>query len=384
MNPATREYIRQKFAAYYSHAPVFVPPSLRQREWGFIFFDETSKVQMRRHMAFQSREEVASYVRVTVPRHMFFSTAYYEFPSAPTMNDKIWAGADLIFDLDADHIVQNVPYDAMLSRVKDETLKLIDMLTDELGFSKRSMSLVFSGGRGYHIHIRDLEIREWGSSQRRELVDYVCGIGIDPLCMLAGHEGGGNGWPVRYRDSLREELQFIRDKGIKDGVKYLSSLQGVGEGSARSLVEEIDSVIASVDDLSSPVLLMKNNAFRAITGGEYEPLKRRILSKAALTDEPVTTDVKRLIRAPGSLHGGSGFRVTELASVADLESFDPLVDAVVADFDRNMVSVECLFSLTMPMMGQVYTIEKGVNRVPDAMAVFLCCRGMGEIMALDG
>ncbi len=69
----------------------------------------------------------------------------------------------------------------MLARVKDETLKLVDMLTDELGFSTKSMSLVFSGGRGYHIHVRDLEIREWGGSpERRELVDYVCGIGIDP------------------------------------------------------------------------------------------------------------------------------------------------------------------------------------------------------------
>ncbi|WFN34795.1 DNA primase small subunit PriS [Methanogenium sp. S4BF] len=382
MNPATREYIRQKFADYYSHAPVFVPPSLRQREWGFISFDETSKVQMRRHMAFQSREELASYVRVTVPRHMYFSTAYYELPSAPTMNDKIWAGADLIFDLDADHIVQKVSYDTMLSRVKDETLKLVDMLTDELGFSKRSMSLVFSGGRGYHIHIRDLEIREWGSSQRRELVDYVCGIGIDPAFMLTSHEGRGGGWPARYRGSLREELQCIRDMGMGDGVKYLSSLRGVGEGSARSLYAEIDAVIASVDDLSSQVFLMKNNAFRALIGDDYDPLKRRILSKAALTDEPVTTDVKRLIRAPRSLHGGSGFRVTELASVADLESFDPLVDAVV-DFGGNMVSVECPFSLTMPMMGQVHTIEKGVNRVPDEMAVFLCCRGIGEITAPD-
>jgi DNA primase small subunit len=382
MNPATREYIRQKFAAYYSHAPVFVPPSLRQREWGFIFFDETSKVQMRRHMAFQSREELASYVRVTVPRHMYFSTAYYELPSAPTMGDKVWAGADLIFDLDADHIVQKVSYETMLSRVKDETLKLIDMLTDELGFSKKSLSLVFSGGRGYHIHVRDLEIREWGSSQRRELVDYVCGIGIDPGFMLSSHEGGAGGWPVRYRGSLREELQGIRDMGTKDGVKYLSSLRGVGKGSAQSFFEGIDTVIASADELSSDVYFMKNNALQALTGDEYEPLKQRIRSKAALTDEPVTTDIKRLIRAPGSLHGGSGFRVTELASAADLESFDPLIDAVV-DFGGNMVSVECPFPLTMPMMGEVYTIEKGVNRVPDELAVFLCCRGIGEITAPD-
>lgn len=170
--------------------------------------------------------------------------------------------------------------------------------------------------------------------------------------------------------------------GAHDGVKYLSSLRGVGEGSARSLFDEIDAVIASVNDLSSQVVLMKNNALRALTGEDYEPMKQLLRSQAALTDEPVTTDIKRLIRAPGSLHGGSGFRVTELASVADLERFDPLVDAVV-DFGGNMVSVECPFPLTMPMMGQEYTIEKGVNRVPEELAVFLCCRGIGEITAPD-
>lgn len=382
MNPATREYIRQKFAGYYAHAQVFVPPSLREREWGFIPFDDASKFSMRRHMAFQSRDELASYVRTMVPRHMYFSTAYYEMPSAPTMNDKNWTGADLIFDLDADHIVQKVPYDVMLSRVKEETLKLIDMLTDELGFSKRSMALVFSGGRGYHIHIRDIECREWGSSHRRELVDYVCAIGIDPGFMLSSHEAGDGGWPARYRSSLRNELGRIRDMGECDGVKYLASLRGVGEGSALSLFEEMDAVIASVSDLSSQVVLMKNNALRALAGEEYEPMKQLIRSQAALTDEPVTTDIKRLIRAPGSLHGGSGFRVTELASAKDLERFDPLVDAVV-DFGGHMISVECAFPLTMPMMGQEYTIEKGVNRVPDELAVFLCCRGIGEITSPD-
>ena len=156
----------------------------------------------------------------------------------------------------------------------------------------------------------------------------------------------------------------------------------MGDGSARSLFDEIDAVISSVDDPSSQVPQMRNNALRALTGEDYEPLKLLIRAKAALTDEPVTTDIKRLIRAPGSLHGGSGFRVTELASVSDLERFDPLVDAVV-DFGGDMISVDCPFPLTMPMVGQEYTIEKGINRVPDEMAIFLCCRGIGEITSQD-
>ena len=100
------------------------------------------------------------------------------------MNRSRRCGADLIFDLDADHIVRG-PYDQMLARVKEETEKLLAMLTDEFGMDKKSIALVFSGGRGYHVHVRDIAFRSWGSAERRELIDYVCGIGIDPAAMLS-------------------------------------------------------------------------------------------------------------------------------------------------------------------------------------------------------
>ena len=73
------------------------------------------------------------YLRTMAPAHAFFSTAYYDDPAAPTMGAKGWAGADLIFDLDADHMLRPPfpPYPVMLARTKEETLKLIDLLTDE-------------------------------------------------------------------------------------------------------------------------------------------------------------------------------------------------------------------------------------------------------------
>jgi DNA primase small subunit len=33
----------------------------------------------------------------------------------------------------------------------------------------------------------------------------------------------------------------------------------------------------------------------------------------------------------------------------------------------------------MPMLGSTYELQKGINTVPEAVAVFLCCRGMAEI-----
>ena len=79
---------------------------------------------------------------------------------------------------------------------------------------------------------------------------------------------------------------------------------------------------------------------------------------------------------PTSLHGGSGMRVQPL-ELRELHDFEPLVDAVV--FSTRDVRVDLLHPVTMPMLGSTYELKKGINTVPEAVAVFLCCRGMAEI-----
>jgi DNA primase small subunit len=53
------------------------------------------------------------------------------------------------------------------------------------------------------------------------------------------------------------------------------------------------------------------------------------------------------------------------------------VDAVV--FSTRDVKVDLRFALNMPMLGSTYDLKKGIITVPEAVAVFLCCRGMAEI-----
>src|SRR5512133_1087141 len=209
MNPATTEFLRQRFTEYYKKAVLVSPPSPIQREWGFVLFNPGSaEMRMRRHIGFSDRGEMESYILNLIPQHTYYSTAYYEKPDAGTMADKGWCGADLIFDLDADHIVRGA-YDVMLARVKVETEKLITMLTEEFGMDKKAIALVFSGGRGYHVHVRDIAFRSWGSAERRELIDYVCGIGIDPAAMLSGKDVPSPGWQQRYREALIEYLNWV-------------------------------------------------------------------------------------------------------------------------------------------------------------------------------
>jgi DNA primase small subunit len=375
MNPATTEFLRQRFTEYYKKTVLVAPPSLGQREWGFVLFTPGSAdMRMRRHVGFTGREELSEYIRNIVPQHTYYSTAYYEKPDAGTMADKGWSGADLIFDLDADHIVRG-PYDQMLARVKEETEKLLAMLTDEFGMDKKSIALVFSGGRGYHVHVRDLAYRSWGSAERRELIDYVCGIGIDPAAMLSGKTVPSPGWQQRFRESLLEYLRWIGGLPEEEAMAYLTAMEGIGKDSAASFLKKREEIISDIERRPTG-LILKNRVLGIITGQQEGEFKKRLLTRAALADEPVTTDTKRLIRMPTSLHGGSGMRVQPL-ELRDLHDFDPLTDAVV--FGTRDVKVDQKFPLRMPMLGSTYELQKGIITVPEAVAVFLCCRGMAEI-----
>jgi len=375
MNPATTAFIRQRFFEYYQKTVLVAPPALEQREWGFVVFNPgASEMRMRRHVGFSGRDELFEYLKNVVPQHAYYSTAYYERPDAGTMADKGWCGADLIFDLDADHIVRG-PYDQMLDRVKEETEKLIAMMLDEFGMDPKTIQLVFSGGRGYHVHVRDLAFRGWGSAERRELIDYVCGIGIDPAAMLTGKNTKMTGWPNRYRAALTEYLHWIGSLPEPEAMAHLTGMEGIGKESAITFLKKRDEIIAEIERRPS-AMMVKNRVLSVVVAQQEGEFKKRLLSRAALADEPVTTDTKRLIRLPTSLHGGSGMRVQPL-ELRELHAFDPLTDAVV--FGTRDVKVECRIALTMPMLGSTYELQKGITTVPEAVAVFLFCRGMAEI-----
>jgi DNA primase small subunit len=352
-----------------------------EREFGFILFDPDSPdVRMRRHMGFGSPGELGEYIRSIVPAHAFYSSAYYTAPGAGTMAEKGWTGADLIFDLDADHLMRG-PYRAMLDRVKEETGKLLAMLTGELGFSERNLHLVFSGGRGYHVHVREIGIRGWGSQERRELIDYVCGIGIDPAVVLSGPPGEHlPGWRERYISTISEYLLWLRGLEREKAVEHLRDIDGVSRDRAPRFFDAIDAYLEGLGKGDFDPLIT-NHVFAAIAGKEDGKFRELLRARAALADEPVTTDTKRLIRMPTTLHGGTGLRVTPVP-LGEFESFDPLRDAVV--FSDRRVKVDAGVSLSMEMLGSTYRVEKGTGTFPEALAVFLCARGIAEIAGEGG
>jgi len=90
-------------------------------------------------------------------------------------------------------------------------------------------------------------------------------------------------------------------------------------------------------------------------------------------DEPVTSDIKRLIRMAGSLHGKTSLRVTEMDR-DELDGFDPLRDAVPPTFGDEPVSVVAREAIDVELGGERFTLE-GESEVPLYAAIFLLCRG---------
>jgi DNA primase small subunit len=372
MRPATVEFLRQRFGSYYASAQVSAPGALPQREWGFLFFSSRDDPRMRRHVGFGTRDELVDYLRTMAPAHAFFSTAYYDDPAAPTMGAKGWAGADLIFDLDADHMLRPPfpPYPAMLARTKEETQKLIDLLTAELGFARGELQVVFSGGRGYHIHVKALSVRQFSSAERRELINYVCGIGLDPALLVRPAANPDGGWRGRQRRALAGYLDWLSSLGESGALAHLEGLPHIGKERALKVWGRRDVLGTGADPA------MEKKVLPLLLSPENEAWRARLKEAGVQADEPVTTDIKRLIRAPGSLHGGSGLRVTTLEP-GELDVFDPLVDAVV--FGEREVPVEVRRACTVSLLGTDLQLAAGSARVPEAAAVYLCGRGMAEI-----
>src|SRR5947208_15314231 len=90
------------------------------------------------------------------------------------MEEKGWLGADLIFDLDADHLpnAAKMSYPEMLEAIRLKILHLYDdFLGADFGFEEKTMRIVFAGARGYHIHAFDERVWPLRSHARREIVD---------------------------------------------------------------------------------------------------------------------------------------------------------------------------------------------------------------------
>ncbi|MDY6776317.1 MAG: DNA primase catalytic subunit PriS [Halobacteria archaeon] len=377
MNDRTQSYVRGRFGDYYRRTSIDLPRSPDDREWAFIPFSGG----MVRHRSLLDLGDLETWLADQKPRHVYFSSARYESPEASSMKAKGWTGAQLVFDLDADHLRETSPddsYSEMLSNCKTALVRLVEFLVEDFGFD--DVETVFSGGRGYHVHVYDDEVQRLGSEARREIVDYVQGMGFDPQLAFSDETAAGDfgrtptgvkklesgGWGRRIRDYILDFADEVAETEDGTAVERLREFEGVGQKKAEKLL----SVFRDPDRREE--LARGNLDVVGGTRGFWETLMREAVSeRRAEADEPVTTDTKRLIRLPGSLHGGTGLRVTRV-EVDEIESFDPLTDAVV--FSDSQIQVESSEPTTVEVGGRSFNIDEGVSKVPEYAGVFAVLR----------
>ena len=390
-------FLLKAFRKYYKDEPIIMPSRFGRREFGFMFFDRNF---VQRHMGFIRPADINSFMVTQVPSHSYYSTAYYRKPDAPTMEEKEWLGADLIFDLDADHLVgaDKMSYSQMLEQIKKEMINLVDsFLFGDLGFSDDQVSIVFSGGRGYHAHIEVGSVLGMGTHERREIVDYVTSTGLDidkvfpffsyvsstanvngvervnvsRIRMIPPADSGG--WRLRMRNGLKDVVNDVCDMDPKDIKKKYPSIKT----SATRSIENYQ-----VDLRKSRELIFQNNKMSTLGKNTQEFLIKIMAEDMAFrlsgeVDEPVTADIKRLIRLPGSVHGKSGLRVMPL-SRDELTDFDPLIDAVPKQYSDEEVTVTMRRDTDITIKGQHFKLS-GTTKVPEYAAVFLIGRKMADI-----
>ncbi|WNY25201.1 DNA primase catalytic subunit PriS [Methanolapillus millepedarum] len=405
MDELTKRYLKVKFQSHYKSLDLKLPPSFASREWGFISFDPMPEVVMKRHKSFASFNEVSEYLIGMAPAHVYYSVAYYELPGAPRMDQKCWQGADLIFDLDADHLPgAKRTYSDMLNHVKRESLKLSEFLMDDFGFSDDKIELVFSGGRGYHFHVYDDKISKLDSAERREIVNYISGRDLDfkyffKEIAMAGDAGAGSnasdfrgnpkklptkwvlegfetGWGKRIAEHVADYLRTEAKKDKTEMFKDLRENKIAGDTTLKKLAS-VASDESMLDEITQKGRLdFPVKDFKTII--EYiiqQTVAEFGVDAGASVDEPVTGDIKRLIRFPGSLHGSSGFEVQTIP-LSHLSDYDPLTDALA--FGDKLTKVRILRPFSFELKGQEFSVDVGPAELPEYAAVYLMCRGVAN------
>lgn len=404
LREAELSFLQRLFKEYYGReaGKLRLPRRMEQREFGFIPFRRERS--MLRHKGFKTPNQLASFLVTFTPSDAYYSSAYYERPEAEDMAGKLWLGADLIFDIDSDHLATpckslhdswrclNCGFEGRglepekcpkcgkrkieadrwvceecLEAAKAETLKLLSILEEDFGFSLKKVEVAFSGHRGYHVHVVEEDVFKLTSEERKEIVDYVLASGLKASLLYPELKGGrlegdltAEGWRGR---ALRALYSLLLKRG--EELKFLGL-----PGRMVRLVEE-----------------NRERLLEELSAGKPLNLTPRVLERlmqiavgleAAAVDTVVTTDVHRLIRLPGSLHGRTGLKVV-LVEPERLPDFNPLAETLALK-GWGKVKLEVVRPKPLKLEGVEYRFKAGeVVEVPASHAAYMLGTGIAYL-----
>ncbi|NPA98840.1 MAG: DNA primase [Crenarchaeota archaeon] len=357
-------YLKSLFRQYYSTGCLEEPTYIHKREIGVQLIGEKS---YRRHLSFPSMTMLYKFIVENPPLHLYYSSAYYDDPSANDMGAKGWRGSDLLFDIDSDHYegcnsvitfclkcgksfegsykkcprcgsgnVVTYPiigFDC-IKRAYNDALKIKTVLKDDYGLS--NIKAYFSGNRGFHVKCFDDNIIDLTGDERRELAMYVSLNGLEPsivfppitrrkIVVFTTHEYG-----IRKRvfETLYDK-SLIRRRGLYYEADY-------------------DDVLVSISDNKVDI------------------------------DTVVTMDISRLSRFGGSINGKSGLVVLPVSNElpSSYQDFSP--------WDGTIVIKPLIDFSGLPVLGNKVSLKTGISlRVKTYIGVYLALKGLARIENID-
>jgi len=367
---------------YRSHkVPIFFP--IDRKEFGVGDFGR--KIS-RRYLTFSTSGELRGFLLRETPPYISYSVADWEHPDSRDDRERGFLGAELVFEFDDDEFVRYSPNDisycpnckdvrtvgelteqglnplycvhcgdrreiiplpsaSRWNRVVQETKRLIAVLVEDFGIPEKTIYLNYSGNRGIHTHVTDhrftdskrvfegyrdkYRVMQEMHRIRQEFTNYLTLSDFDASNTDLRYEDGRvlgptpsyGGMVGRVVDRIRQVLLSTNSPYVFH--KYLSSdserkelenlLRSIGN---RNVARRIEMGLYDSGVGNRTLLNAWRNVFKGVAKDVAHPI-----------DAQTSSDIKRLIRLPNTIHGTTGL-VAKTIRRGDLDKFDPYKDAV--------------------------------------------------------
>ena len=374
--------------------------------------DDIQATTWRRHVGYLNRDELVRDLASVAPHSIYHSAAFYKIPVARHMDEKEWFGAELVFDIDADHLDLSCAKDHdawrcnadgchktgtgihpetcpecggksfstrkwvcenCLAEAKNHTLKLYDeFIVDDFGIDPELVQLNYSGHRGYHLRVRDPRVYSLDSNSRVQIVHYIMGLGLNTEKVIVTQgkvkqipDRVFPGWAGKIADAI---VEFVRNIDSYNGTeRWVKPLRKGKVAALNGLLRNPPILNPEAKDIGLKSWQEIAEKAAEFYGGEI--------------DRPVTHDIHRVIRLIGSLNGKTGFIVKQLTR-DELDDFDPFQHAIA--FNNGQMKVKFLhkspgvprFRIGDEMYGPYH--GESVD-LPTAAAMFVLCKGVAII-----
>ena len=393
-----------------------------------------------RHEGYKSREDLLRNLSKIAPHSVYHSAAFYGFPTAIKMHEKEWLGAELVFDIDADHLDLKCADEHDAWRCNNPTCgktgtgkppEVCPICGDAWYCENPSCGKIGSGDLPKECPDCKSKVSRklFGFSTRKWICDKCLDVarkhtqklydefliddfGFDPEKIQINYSGH-RGYHIRVRDpkvysldsnARIEIVHYIMGSGFR-GDKAIISQGGTSiipdrdiPGWSGKLADAIVAFIQNIDSYQGKEKWVKPLKEKKVFAIEMLQRTRPVLSKkvkgvgikswqeiaeraveiyGSEIDRPVTHDIHRVIRLIGSLNGKTGFTVTEMTR-DDLDVFNPFNDAIA--FSDGTLKVRFHKGPKVPTFtinDEKYGPYSGESvELPMAAAVFVLSKGV--------